>query len=177
MTQKDQQQLGKTLWNIADALRGAMNADDFRDYMLSFLFLRYLSFNYEEAAKKELGRDYPDNTSKDIMAKLKVNTPLGIWYKENRADVADFEKQMRRKVHYVIKPKHLWGNIIELARMQSDELLKTLEEGFRYIENDSFESTFQGLFSEINLNSEKLGKTPKDRNKKLCTIIHSRFFH
>jgi len=35
MTQKDQQQLGKTLWNIADDLRGAMNADDFRDYMLS----------------------------------------------------------------------------------------------------------------------------------------------
>jgi len=54
MTQKDQQQLGKTLWNIADDLRGAMNADDFRDYMLSFLFLRYLSYNYEEAAKKEL---------------------------------------------------------------------------------------------------------------------------
>ena len=37
----------------------AMNADDFRDYMLSFLFLRYLSDNYEEAAQKELGSDYP----------------------------------------------------------------------------------------------------------------------
>ncbi len=36
-----------------------MNADDFRDYMLSFLFLRYLSDNYETAAKKELGKDYP----------------------------------------------------------------------------------------------------------------------
>ena len=36
-----------------------MNADDFRDYMLSFLFLRYLSDNYEAAAQKELGRDYP----------------------------------------------------------------------------------------------------------------------
>ena len=58
MTQKEQQQLGKTLWDIADNLRGAMNADDFRDYMLSFLFLRYLSFNYETSAKKELGSDY-----------------------------------------------------------------------------------------------------------------------
>ena len=47
MTQKAQQQLGKTLWDIADNLRGAMNADDFRDYMLSFLFLRYLSYNYD----------------------------------------------------------------------------------------------------------------------------------
>ena len=171
MTQKDQQQLGKTLWNIADDLRGAMNADDFRDYMLSFLFLRYLSYNYEEAAKKELGRDYPDDTPADVMSKLKVKTPLEIWYNENFVDVDDFEKQMRRKVHYIIKPKHLWSNITELARTQNGELLTTLEAGFRYIENESFESTFQGLFSEINLNSEKLGKTSTERNKKLCTII------
>ena len=60
MTENNQKQLGKTLWAIADQLRGAMNADDFRDYMLAFLFLRYLSDNYEQAAKKELGRDYPD---------------------------------------------------------------------------------------------------------------------
>ena len=171
MTNKEQQQLGKTLWDIADTLRGAMNPDDFRDYMLSFLFLRYLSFNYEEAAKKELGRDYPDDTPKDVMSKLRVKTPLEIWYNENSKDVEDFEKQMRRKVHYVIKPQHLWSNITEMARTQNGELLVILEDGFRYIENESFESTFQGLFSEINLNSEKLGKTSTDRNKKLCTII------
>lgn len=165
MTLKDQQQLGKTLWNIADDLRGAMNADDFRDYMLSFLFLRYLSFNYEEAAKKELGSDYPKLPEKD------KQIPLSVWYSANKADVQEFEKQMRRKVHYVIKPQHLWSNITEMARTQNGELLLTLEDGFRYIENESFESTFQGLFSEINLNSEKLGKTSTDRNKKLCTII------
>ena len=58
MNDTQQKQLGTTLWATADKLRGAMNADDFRDYMLSFLFLRYLSDNYEEAVKKELGRDY-----------------------------------------------------------------------------------------------------------------------
>jgi type I restriction enzyme M protein len=47
MSEEQQQELGKTLWAIADSLRGSMNADDFRDYMLSFLFLRYLSGNYE----------------------------------------------------------------------------------------------------------------------------------
>jgi type I restriction enzyme M protein len=78
---------------------------------------------------------------------------------------------MRRKVHYVIEPAHLWSNISEMARTQNPELLVTLESGFRYIENESFESAFQGLFSEINLNSEKLGKTSAERNKKLCTII------
>jgi type I restriction enzyme M protein len=56
MTDNDQRQLGKTLWNIADTLRGAMNADDFRDYKLSFLFLRYLLDNGEKAAKKHTCR-------------------------------------------------------------------------------------------------------------------------
>jgi type I restriction enzyme M protein len=60
MTDCNQKQLGSTLWSIADQLRGAMNADDFRDYMLAFLFLRYLSDNYQLGAKKELGSDYPE---------------------------------------------------------------------------------------------------------------------
>ncbi|WP_455291940.1 type I restriction-modification system subunit M [Vibrio parahaemolyticus] len=165
MTQEQLNKLGKTLWDIADTLRGAMNADDFRDYMLSFLFLRYLSDNFEAAAKKELGRDYP------VLEKDSKSAPLAIWYNQNPDDVPFLEKQMRRKLHYIIKPEHLWSSIAEMARVQDDELLKTLEEGFNYIENESFNSSFQGLFSEINLNSEKLGKKPSDRNAKLCAII------
>ncbi|MBS0599634.1 MAG: type I restriction-modification system subunit M [Proteobacteria bacterium] len=167
MTEQDQKQLGKTLWNIADQLRGAMNADDFRDYMLSFLFLRYLSDNYEQAAKKELGADYPDPDAIGNGGK----TPLLVWYTDNAADVAEFEKQMRRKVHYVIKPEYLWGSIAWLARTQSGKLLLTLQNGFKYIEEESFQSNFQGLFSEINLASEKLGRKYEDRNAKLCSII------
>ena len=170
MTQKEQQRLGKTLWDIANDLRGAMNADDFRDYMLSFLFLRYLSGNYEEAAKKELGSDYP-NVHSNIVSEFGVSTPLQLWYEGNADDIDEFEKQMRRKVHYVIKPQYLWSNITEMARTQDDELTVTLGNGFKYIQDESFDSAFQGLFSEINLNSEKLGKTSTDRNDKLCKII------
>ena len=169
MTENNQTQLGNTLWKIADELRGAMNADQFRDYMLSFLFLRYLSDNYEAAAKKELGKDYPI-VGKDVACNVST-TPLAVWYEQNKADVSEFEKQMRRKVHYVIEPSHLWNSIAELAKTQSKELLRTLQEGFKYIENQSFESTFQGLFSEINLDSDKLGKNYEERNKKLCNII------
>jgi type I restriction enzyme M protein len=165
MTENDKDKLGKTLWSIADQLRGAMNADDFRDYMLAFLFLRYLSDNYEAAAKRELGPDYPDNQAQPN------RLPLQVWYDRNPEDVAEFEKQMRRKVHYVIEPPYLWGSIVEMARVQDGELLHTLEKGFNYIENESFASTFQGLFSEINLDSEKLGKRYVERNAKLCTII------
>jgi type I restriction enzyme M protein len=165
MTANDQTQLGNTLWKIADELRGAMNADDFRDYMLSFLFLRYLSDNYQSAAKKELGKDYP------VLKENDKRTPLAVWYEQNPDDVQEFEKQMRRKIHYVIEPDFLWNSIAELAKTQSKELLRTLQQGFKYIENQSFESTFQGLFSEINLDSDKLGKNYEERNKKLCIII------
>ena len=165
MTEQDQKQLGKTLWNIADQLRGAMNADDFRDYMLSFLFLRYLSDNYELAARRELGADYPASSNGE------VTTPLQVWYEQNSDDVPEFERQMRRKVHYVIKPEYLWGNIVHQAKAQDTELLNTLQQGFKYIEEESFESNFQGLFSEINLASDKLGRKYADRNAKLCSII------
>src|SRR5262245_62266814 len=109
MNDKDQKELGRTLWSIADQLRGSMNADDVRDYMLSFLFLRYLSDNYELAARKELGSEYPK------LANGEATTPLQLWYEKNKEDVAEFEKQMRRKVHYVIKPDYVWGNIVHLA--------------------------------------------------------------
>lgn len=213
MNDTQQKQLGAVLWGIADKLRGAMNADDFRDYMLSFLFLRYLSDNYEEAAKKELGSDYLEcekeinsvytaGKQDDAISLLKEQvadyfgkqqleenakkmmidehlalldskklTPIILWYNNNLDQVAMFEKQMRRKVHFVIKPHYLWSNIYELARTESDELLKTLQAGFKFIENESFDSTFRGLFSEVNLDSDKLGKNYPSRNTKLCSIV------
>ncbi len=165
MTENQHKQLGQTLWAVADQLRGAMNADDFRDYMLAFLFLRYLSDNYEQATRKELGRDYPCTDG------CGGRPPLSVWYDRNPGDVPAFEHQMRLKAHYVIRPEHLWTGIADMARTQDRELLSTLQESFRYIENESFRSTFSGLFSEINLGSEKLGKTYPDRNAKLCMII------
>ncbi len=163
MTNEQNKELGKVLWAIADQLRGAMNADDFRDYMLSFLFLRYLSDNYEASAKKELGDEYPSKNGD--------KTSLQIWYEQNADDQKAFEELMRRRVHYVIEPDHLWGNISDMARRQDSEMLNTLQEGFKFIENESFESTFSGLFSEVNLSSEKLGKNYAERNLKLCAII------
>ena len=165
MTKQSQDSLGKVLWAIADELRGSMNADDFRDYMLAFLFLRYLSDNYEEAAKKELGQDWPELDPQDR------RSPLAVWYEQNPNDIGEFEKYMRRKVHYAIKLQYLWSSIAEMVRTQDEKLLETLQKGSKFIEDEAFSSSFKGLFSEINLNSEKLGKTYKQRNEHLCTII------
>lgn len=165
MTQEELNRLGKALWNIADKLRGKMNADNFRDYMLSFLFLRYLSDSYEKAVMKELDGELPKLKEGDKRSQLKA------WYDANPADTKDFEDHMRTKVHYVIRPDYLWSNIAKLAQNQNDLLLSTLKEGFDYIENHSFGDNFKGLFSEINLSSDKLGKDYVTRNDKLCTII------
>ncbi|WP_374614991.1 type I restriction-modification system subunit M [Sphingorhabdus sp.] len=165
MTEQEHKKLGQTLWNIADQLRGAMNADDFRDYMLAFLFLRYLSDNYEAAAARELGPDYPALGPDD------KRTPLSVWYAANSEDTDEFERQMRRKVHYVIQPPYLWTSIVEMARVQNGDLLDTLQKGMKFIEDEAFTNTFKGLFSEINLSSEKLGRSLPDRNEKLCKII------
>ena len=187
MSEQELKQLGATLWEIANDLRGAMNADDFRDYMLSFIFLRYLSDNYENAVKKELGIEYNENIKistrilevkeknakgeEEKKTKLEIITALQNWYDENSEDVEAFEKQMRRKVHYIVKPQYLWSAMSERARIQDNDLLETLQKSFKYIEDESFESNFAGLFSEINLNSEKLGKTYTQKNEKLCKII------
>ncbi len=173
MATNNQQKLGKTLWDIANNLRGAMMADDFRDYMLSFLFWKYLSENYLKAAKKELGSDYPDNAPEEVMKRLGAKTYLQVWYHDNVGDIELFEEQMRRKIHYVIKPEYLWDNIVDLAKTDSTELLNTIEKGFKYIEEESFESSLKGLFSEINLNSEKLGRGYAERNTLLCKVIRT----
>lgn len=171
MTTENKNEIGKTLWDIANSLRGAMMADDFRDYMLSFLFLKYLSDNYVAFAKKELGGDYPVIDIKEAYA-VGVNSPLQLWYENNPQDIDLFEAQMRKKIHYVIKPHYLWDSIAEEARTQSDSLLENLEKGFKYIEEESFDTSFKGLFSEINLNSEKLGKNYAERNTLLAKVIN-----
>lgn len=159
LTKQEREQLFKALWNVADLLRGAMTADNFRDYMLSLLFYRYISARYESAARMELGSDLPDGKQ------------LYAWYDENTADVSEFEDMMLKSTHYIIKPQYLWSAICELARTQDDSLLTELKNSFRHIEEESFKGAFKGLFSEINLDSEKLGKDRTSRNKMMCNII------
>lgn len=159
LTKQEKEQLFKALWSVADVLRGAMTADNFRDYMLSLLFYRYISARYEAAARMELGSDLP------------AEKTLRVWYAENVSDVKEFEDMMLKGIHYVIKPQYLWSAIYELARTQDDDLLTELGNSFRHIEDESFKGAFKGLFSEINLQSEKLGKDYASRNEMMCRIV------
>ena len=131
-----------------------------------------LGLNDNEATDEALTKArsiFIENNNKMLYSRNVI--ALAVWYIHNLDQVETLEKQMRRKIHYVIKPAYLWSNIYELARTQNEQLLKTLQSGFKYIENESFESSFRGLFSEINLDSDKLGKNYSARNALLCSII------
>lgn len=155
--------LGKVLWSIADTLRGSMNADDFRDYMLAFLFLYYLSKSYEDLAKKILKCDWDEsNDSKH---------PLKLFYEKNPESTQEFEDMMKNRAKYIIKPEYLWSNLVLMAMQGNDRLIEMTHAAFKYIERESFGSDFKGLFSEINLESEKLGKTNTERNARLIDIV------
>ena len=85
---QNREQLGRKLWSIAKRIKGSsVSADNFRDYMLSFLFLRILSDNYERTAKKELGDEYPDVNAVGVSER----SPLSVWYERNPEDVPAFE--------------------------------------------------------------------------------------
>ena len=114
LSKQEKDQLFRALWGVADVLRGAMTADNFRDYMLSLLFYRYISARYEAAVRKDLGSD------------LAAESSFWDWYKENESDVEDFEDMMLKSTHYIIKPEYLWSAIYELARTQDDDLLSKL---------------------------------------------------
>jgi len=78
----------------------------------------------------------------------------------NLEDIAQFEAQMRRKVHYVIKPEFLWSSIAEMARTQDGELLHTLQKASVTSRTIPLKA-LSGLFSEINLDSEKLASVTR----------------
>ena len=76
---------------------------------------------------------------------------------------------MRRKVHYVIEPTHVWNSIAELARVQDAELLRTLQQGFTYIETNRLKARFTGnVCSEINLIPISWGEITKSETKALA---------
>ncbi len=91
MTAFDQQQLGKTLWAIADQLRGAMNADDFRDYMLSFLFALLIATITKLPPKKNwvLIIQYLTKKTNEHL--------LSVWYADNEDDVEDLKSRCAGK--------------------------------------------------------------------------------
>lgn len=156
-------ELHKTIWNIANDLRGSVDGWDFKQYVLGFLFYRYISENFTNY----LNSNEHKSGIKDFdYAKLTDDHVKQIPEKE-------IETIINSK-GFFIWPSQLFCNVRKNAK-NDENLNETLEKTFKAIEQSSkgkaSEDNFKGLFDDLDVNSSKLGVTVAERNKKLIKII------
>ncbi|WBM74820.1 type I restriction-modification system subunit M [Saprospira grandis] len=160
MSEQDNQkkQLEQRLWNIADLLRGRMHADEFRDYMLGFIFFKFLSEQVEHYGNALLAGEYKmkydelqEEKDQEILAAIKTSAV------ENHG--------------FFLSPQLLFKQLAQ----HDGFIIEKLQEAFSLIENSSLgtdnEKAFAGLFEDVDLNSTKLGRNPDERNALISNIL------
>ena len=157
--EQERDELHRAIWSIADDLRGAVDGWDFKQYVLGIMFYRYVSENLTEYINR--GEQEAGNTDFDYAA-------LSDDEAENARDGLVQERG------FFILPSQLFCNV--RAKAKNDENLnETLEKVFHSIENSAkgteSESDLAGLFDDIDVNSNKLGKTVAARNEKLVKLL------
>ena len=162
MTNVQLQQLQKQLWNIANTLRGTMGADEFRDYILGFIFFKYLSEKSVNFANELL--DGEDLTFLD----LDENNPEHVPY------IEEIKKNAISEVGYALTPKQLFHTLAQRGR-QDDFILDELANTLKSIEQSTLGTDsaddFANLFEDIDLNSTKLGNNATDRNELVAKVL------
>lgn len=161
MSEDQKKQLQTQLWNISNELRGKMNADEFRDYILGFIFFKYLSEKMEIFADKLLA---PDNLK---YADVKNNDNAGDYIEAIKSAALD-------KLGYFLSPNDLFHSLSQNG-ISNDNLNEDLERILNSIESSTMGSDsqedFDKLFSELDLNASKLGKTVNQRNELISKVL------
>ncbi|MFA7539579.1 MAG: type I restriction-modification system subunit M [Sphaerochaetaceae bacterium] len=162
-TKKEQEraELHRSIWNIANILRGSVDGWDFKQYVLGLLFYRYISENltqYINNIQRSAGLEYEDFS-----------------YAELRDDEAEIAREdMVNTKGFFILPSQLFENVRRNAA-HDENLNETLESIFKSIEasaeGTASEANFSGLFDDMDVNSNKLGPTVKNRNEKLVKLL------
>ena len=163
-------ELHRTIWRIANDLRGSVDGWDFKSYVLGFLFYRFISENLTE---------YMNVSQREgILAEGgSVEEAASFDYAALDDAVAETDREgIVRERGFFIRPSDLFSNV--RARAASDEdLNETLARVFRYVENSArgsgAESDLRGLFDDVDVNSTKLGNTVAQRNAKLVKIMNA----
>ena len=158
--EQERDELHRTIWAIADELRGSVDGWDFKAYVLGMMFYRYISenlTNYINEGEWEAGNDGFDYTQL------------------SDEDAEQARKDMINTKGFFIVPSELFCNV--RARAGKDENLNmTLEAAFRHIEESAkgspSEDNFAGLFDDLDVNSNKLGATVAKRNANLVKLMN-----
>lgn len=162
MSEDQKKQLQTQLWNIANELRGKMGADEFRDYILGFIFYKYLSEKLELYADdliEDQGIKYADITEETDRAEEIIEAV--------RDDTTE-------ALGYFLKPTELFTRVAQEGELR-DNLIEDLGRILTNIQNSTMghasEDDFESLFSELDLNSPKLGKTVDQRNQLIAKVL------
>ena len=159
--EQERDELHRTIWQIANDLRGSVDGWDFKSYVLGILFYRFISENLTSYINNEERRT--GNTSFDYAQLSDADAEYG------RADT------VKEKGFYIL-PSELFANVCKKARTDAD-LNETLSRVFNNIENSAkgfdSENDLKGLFDDVDVNSNKLGPTVAKRNEKLVKILEA----
>ena len=163
MTLEQKQQLKKQLWGIANELRGKMDADEFRDYILGFVFYKYLSEKQHQYANKllqtEAVKDYCDVTDEE--------------------DIEAIHEESLLKLGYFLRPEELFSAITAKGNANLEEESNFILDDLNSILNNIEQSTmgteseddFNKLFEDLDLASTKLGRSPNARNSLIASVL------
>lgn len=158
--EQEREELHRTIWNMANDLRGSVDGWDFKQYVLGMLFYRYISENFE----KFINKDEIDAGNKDFR-----------YANLSDADAESARKDLVQTKGFFILPSELFCNVREKAP-QDENLNETLEKIFKNIEASAngaeSEDDLKGLFTDFDVNSPKLGNTVDERNKKLVKLLN-----
>jgi len=163
LSEENKKVLEQQLWNIANALRGKMDADEFRDYILGFIFYKYLSEKMEEYANNILVED--NLTYFDI-----------IGAKDEEDYLEAIKEESIGKLGYFLRPEELFSEVAKRGNGTSNSfILEDLTSILRSIEQTTMgtesEDDFVHLFEDLDLTSTKLGKTVEARNKLIVQVL------
>lgn len=164
MSEEQKRQLEQQLWNIANTLRGKMDADEFRDYILGFIFYKYLSEKMHIYGNKLLlvdGIKYED-----------INEDT----KEGKELLDAVKEEALEKLGYFLKPSELFSEIAKKGNSGSDNfILEELTQILNHIEQSTMgtesEDDFNKLFEDLDLTSTKLGRTETAKNELIAKVL------
>jgi len=164
MSEEQKKILEQQLWNIANTLRGKMNADEFRDYILGFIFYKYL------AEKMEIFADLILEQDNIQFRNIEENTKIGQEYIEAIRDEA------LENLGYFLKPSELFSEIAKRGNSGSNNfILEDLQKILTNIQLSTMgtqsEEDFEDLFSDMDLNSNNLGRTAEARNAIIVKVL------
>lgn len=161
MSENKKQQLEQRLWDIANTLRGRINADEYRNYILGFIFFKYLSEKQHNYANTLLESE----TVKEYTAVKDAETLEAI------------KEESLHTLGYFLAPDQLFDVLTKLGTEKGADnfIIEKVEAVLNHIEQTTMgtesEEDFNGLFQDMDLASQKLGKTPDKRNEVIVEIL------